>query len=126
MATADSAVSCDAFLVFNRDLQIRSRTASVPGQATNYLVDQLENPETAVLSLGGDWKGQAVMSGTFGTASDSKYSLALVKSFEKIIRKHFKKVKAYWVGPKAFEQLNKGVRLTIALQSPRDFDLTLN
>ena len=45
--------------------------------------------------------------------------------WEMWVRTCFRKVKGRFVGPDALVLLNAGKRLTIAAQSPRDFDLTI-
>jgi hypothetical protein len=47
-----------------------------------------------------------------------------MKRFNSAVKKTFTKVKAFYVGPKALELLERGMRLTISAQSPREFDLT--
>lgn len=126
MATADSAINSDSFLVAERGMPIRSRPVVRQDGGTNFCIDQLENPDTVVLTPAGKWGNVAVLYGTVGTASDTEASIKLAKAFERAVKKHFKKVKAFWVGPNALELLQKGERLTIAVQSPKDFDLSLS
>lgn len=124
IATDDSAVNCDSFLVADSSTVIRPRSISLQSGRTNFCVDQLDNPDTVVLTPAGRWADVAVLYGTIATTSDSESSLKLVKAFEHTIKKHFTKVKAFWVGPNALKWLQEGKRLTIAIQSPKDFDLT--
>ena len=86
-------------------------------------MDQLANPDTVTLTPGGVWTQDIVLYGRVATASDSKASQELMRRFACAIKKQFTKIRAFYVGPKARELLDKGKRLTIAAQSPRDFDL---
>jgi len=125
LATAESAVNSESFLVAEEATQIRSRPATLKNGTRSYFVDQLDNPDTVALTPAGRWQDEAVLYGTVGTASDSDASIKLLRSFERVIKRKFKKVKAFWVGPKAMLLLQKGMRLTIAVQSPKEFDLSL-
>jgi hypothetical protein len=126
VATNESAVNSAAFRMAERSTIIRSRPVQLNSGEIHFLIDQLENPDTVVLRPGGVWDSAVVLYGSAGTASDSAASKGLMKALERGLRKHFKKVGPYWVGPKAFVMLREGKRLTIAAQSPRDFDLALS
>jgi hypothetical protein len=125
MATSDSATNSESFLVTERGTSIHPRSIRLQNGGINFCIDQLNNPDTIVFTPAGRWESVAVLYGTFGTASDSDASLKLMKAFERAIKKNFKKIKAFWVGPNALLQLQKGGRLTIAIQSPKVFDLSL-
>ena len=92
---------------------------------TNYHVDQVFNPDTVIFTPGGLWTEEIVLNGRFATASLSEQAKRLMTRFSHQVKKHFVRVKAYHVGPKAFGLLESGKRLTIAQQSPREVDLTL-
>jgi len=125
IATDESAVNSASFLIAESSMEIRPRRIPLNDGSIRVQFDQLENPDTVLLTPAGVWSEGVVLYGTVGTASDSNASKALMKAFERGFKKHFTKVKAYWVGPRAFARLKDGNRLTIAAQSPRDFDLTL-
>jgi len=63
----------------------------------------------------------------FGSATDSfsKPAKHLLQKFTYEVRKRFERIRGYYVGPEAHELLKEGKRLTIAEQSPREFDLVL-
>jgi hypothetical protein len=46
-----------------------------------------------------------------------------MRGVQKVMKKYFTKVRAYYVGPGALALLKNGTRLTGAEQSPREFDL---
>jgi hypothetical protein len=72
------------------------------------------------------WNEEILLAGRVGTASNSEESQKLMKRFHSAIKRRFIKVKAYWVGHGALELLRSGNRLTIAEQSPREFDFTVS
>jgi hypothetical protein len=86
-------------------------------------VDQLRNPDSVTFTPAGIWDDDVILHGRVATASDSEASQALMRRFHVAIKKGFAKVKAFYVGPQAMELLKAGKRLTIAAQSPREFDL---
>jgi len=88
-----------------------------------FSIDQLVNPDTITFTAGGLWNGEILLHGRFGTASESKSSQELLKRFGDAIATEFTKINAFYVGSNALELLKRGTRLTIAEQSPREFDL---
>ena len=91
-----------------------------------YSFDQLENPDTITFSAGGLWKDM-LLYGRFATctASFSPISKKLLQRYTYHVRKHFKYIGAYYVGQEAEEMLRQGKRLTLAEQTPKNFDLQL-
>ena len=96
----------------------------VPGQK-RYLINQLKNPDTVVLEPGGLWNKEALVSGSFGTVSESANSRRLFSQISRETKKSFNKIRAYYVGPEAEGLLRDGFRLTDAVQSPPIYDLRL-
>jgi len=88
-----------------------------------FAIDQLANPDSVTFTAGGKWDKDVLLHGRVATASDSEIAKELMKLFNLVISKQFKKVRAYWVGPAAYAFLEAGGRLTASAQSPRDFDL---
>ncbi|HEU4653050.1 MAG TPA: hypothetical protein VFS47_03640 [Steroidobacteraceae bacterium] len=125
-ATHESAISSESFLVADKTLTLLPRNVSHNDGTTSFCLDQLNNPDAAVFTPAGNWGTDTVLYGTMGTASDSPASIKVVKLFERAIKKKFTKIKAYWVGPTAFTLLTQGRRLTIAVQSPRELDLSMD
>jgi hypothetical protein len=121
-ASADSSAACESYLVCELDTPIELRTAGLNGERV--CIDQLANPDSAEFKGGGILNEDIVLCGRIATASDSHLSQTLMKRFHAAIRKTFSKVRAFYVGPKAFTLLENGKRLTMAAQSPPEFDLT--
>lgn len=122
-ASSESAGGCNWFLVSSSDLQIAVRPEKTAEGVEFFPVDQLVNPDTVELNPGGIWKADILLEGRVATVSSSPASQELMKLFQKAIKKHFTKIRAFYVGPEAHSMLKAGKRLTIAEQSPREFDL---
>jgi hypothetical protein len=123
-ADADASISCRSYLVIDPSGRVHVREAGGHSKSRRYLVDQLINPGTLTLTLGGNWRNQALLPGRVATVHDDPSSRRLMKSFDRALRAHFTKVKAYWVGPRAMTYLCEGGRLTPAIQSPPEYDLS--
>ena len=122
-ATTDASVSCEAFLVCEPELQIFPRSVEVLGEE-RFFIDQLYNPKTVTFTPAGMWNPDTLLEGSVTTASDLQESQRLMKRFHSAIKKHFVKVKGYWVGPEALKFLQSGKRLTVAVRSPEEYNLS--
>jgi hypothetical protein len=126
IASSESAVACDMFLVCDKTSKVIPCKFSTLKGEERFGFDQLNNPHTIVFSPGGLWGNDVLLHGRVATVSDHEASIRLMKLFGSAIRKKFTKVRAFYVGPDALEMLKRGKRLTIAAQSPRRFDLAMN
>jgi len=123
-ATADSSAACDSYLVCDCTTHINLRSLHGLDGINRVCIDQLVNPDTVVFNPGGLWSDDLLLHGHIGTASESDASKVLMKHFNVAMKNTFTKVKAFYVGSKALELLERGARLTISVQSPREFDLS--
>lgn len=122
-ATSDAGIGCESFLVCHREAAVREeRFLDVKGHPRR-CIDQGFNPDTVILTPAGLWAETVVLYGRVATASVSPTSRALMRRFARAFQKHFTKIGGYHVGPRAMELFETGMRLTIATQSPREFDL---
>jgi hypothetical protein len=121
-ASASSAINCESFLVTERSEPIKAEPV-YPPTGKRFSIDQLLNPNTVTFTPAGIWSDEIILNGRVATASDSKLSQELMRTFHSAIKKHFRKVRAFWVGAQAFALFEVGKRLTISSQSPPDFDL---
>jgi hypothetical protein len=124
-ANNDSSTGCDSYLILDQSVGVAVRDILQQDGITKYLVDQLVNPDSVVMTAGGARMPDVLLHGRVATASDSPQSQQLMKLFASAFRKRFKKVKALWVGNQALSQLQRGTRLTIAVSSLSEFDLRL-
>lgn len=121
-ADRDTSIACLSYLVSCGGGAIHVRSIAGGG----YVIDQLVNPETIVLTPGGRWGTQTLLAGRIATVSGTPDAQRLMQRVSKVIRKRFKKIKAFYVGPCALEFLQHGGRLTMSASSPREFDLQLS
>lgn len=120
-----NAVSGPKYLVTMNADEVRMRPVTARDGVTRFYVDQMLNPGTIALSPGGIWGQQVLLSGRIVTISDSAQSQSLQRRYEAAVRRHFTKIRAYWVGDSARELLQAGWRLTAAVQAPRASDLAV-
>lgn len=125
-AMGSQASTCEAFLLSAKGSSInREKFLSESGER-RVAVDQRMNPHSVVLRPCGLWDANTVISGTIGTVTDSDEANRIIRLFEKTIKKSFKKIKAFYVGPEAYQMLLKGQRLACAaVESPPEFDLQI-
>jgi hypothetical protein len=111
--------------IAGREYPIKKPCSSALAGLDRYAIDQLANPDTITFTPGGLWKDDVMLHGSFGTASNSPSSRKILSQFCRAVASQFTKVKAYYVGRQALAFLKDGKRLTIAEQSPSDFDLAV-
>jgi hypothetical protein len=122
-ADADSSTACRTFLVLAAGTNVVERKIVRNDGKHVTLIDQLLNPDSVSFTPGG-LRDSAVISGRIATATDTGIPQALMKSFSSAMRKHFVRINAFYVGPEAERLFESGTRLTYALQSPPEYDLS--
>lgn len=122
-AAAPDTNGCERYLVTGRDRAIAPRKVVSNDGTVWFAIDQMVNPNTVEVSLGGLWNDEIVISGRITTVSETAYADVLMRAYRNAVQKHFVRVRAFWVGPKAGALLDAGKRLTMAVQSPREYDL---
>jgi hypothetical protein len=122
-ATSDSAINSATYLVIQGDGEIRFRPFKLTSGVEQFAIDQLVNPDSVTFTPGGLWIQEAMLYGRVATVSDSDPAQELMRRFHTALKKRFAKMKAYYVGPQANALRESGMRLTIATQSPREYDL---
>jgi hypothetical protein len=88
-----------------------------------YAVDQLNNPNSIVLQVGGMASQDRLVAGQVGTVRAEQAAQELHAVFEKAIKRQFVKIKSYYVAPLALKLLDNGARLTPTRNSPQAYDL---
>jgi hypothetical protein len=109
------------YIVVCRGYPVSVRTVPQRHGADRYAVDQLQNPESVSLSLGGTLQGHHLVASQVGTTGGG---VDIYKQFERAICRQFERVKSYYVGSEAGKLMDTGVRLSPTKRSPRDYDLT--
>jgi hypothetical protein len=115
----------DTYLVVLKERPVEVRSVREDDGVVRYRVDALFNPAAVLFTPGGRWSEDVLLDGVL-MSSDHSESKTVMKPFVAHIRKSFQKIKAFRVGPHAEALLDAGKRLTIAEQSPREYDLTRN
>jgi len=118
IAPYDSAVNCKVYFMCHPSSDIKVKRVD----RSCYAVDQLFN--SVAFSTGGLWGKGVLLYGSFESPFGEDYASRLMKSLRGAVRKQWKKIKAYYVGEEAEKMLDSGKRLTIAAQSPREYDLS--
>ena len=122
-ASSDSATTSSSYLVTERDRVVSVRAVPSPTGKQRWAIDQLQNPDSAVLWHGGFCGPRTLLHGRVATASRSPVAVSLQRAFDTTIRKHFVRIKAFYVGKQAEQLLDSGHRLTASAQSPLAYDL---
>ena len=102
-----------------------------------YAIDNELNPESVFIWPGGGFdgrakwpgggfEGRAVIAGQIGTGMINPISMELMNLFTREIRKQFKRIKSFFVGPEAEQLLDAGYRLTHGVGTARECDLSRN
>ena len=122
-ATGDSAVTCEAYLVVPKEEKIVIREVRQNSGDVRYAVDQLVNPHSIVFQAGGQRDGGVIIHGRAATTGQSDEAKEIFSLFRKWLKKSFEKRRAFYVGPAAMRLKEEGARLTMAVQSPKEYDL---
>jgi hypothetical protein len=118
-----SAIDGPAYLVMDSNKDVSLREIALEGNVKHWAIDQLENPDTTVLWHGGMHGELVLLHGRVATASKSPIAASLQRAFEAALKKHFRRVKAFYVGAQAESLLDRGIRLTFSAGATNDYDL---
>lgn len=124
-ARHESAGACSHYFVFPRGAVVNFRRIDHASGGVTIVVDQFLNPDTVEFSPGGLWRENVLLHGRVATGYRSPETDKLMNAYRWAIKRHFTRVRAFWVGPAAMELLRRGARLTAAEQCPREYDLAL-
>lgn len=122
-STARATVECEYFLASSPPSALTTEAVTAADGVTRYYLSQRRNPQTIELCMGGIWQEGVLISGRVATVSDAPESMALMRRFERALRRRFRRIRAALVGPSAGRLLREGWRLTTAAHSPRTYDL---
>jgi len=122
-ATCDQQAGCDQYLIMEEASPVRVKTMTMFDGNDRFDVDPSPNPDSIRLCVGGEWTDGTIIPGAIDTMSLSPISKSLMRALHSGVKKHFTRVQSYWVGPDALAALRSGRRLTIAVQSPAEYNL---
>jgi hypothetical protein len=123
LSNLNNPMPFETYLIFDRDKSVVWRRVPQRDGSDKYAMDQLDNPHTVSLQCGGMLDGIRLIAGQVGTATTHPLSDEIYSLFAKTIRQKFEKIKSYYVGPEAAQNLDTGVRLTPTATSPSTYDL---
>jgi hypothetical protein len=117
----------DNYLILKRSIPINIREVPQRTGEIKFAVDQLTNPKSIELKLGGIYqkKENVIVAGRVSTISDVEDSKELYKLFTNKIKKGFEKIGTFYVGKKALEKLKSGWRLVTNEKSPKEYDFSI-
>ena len=122
LASGDQPVLCDTYLISPRGARIEVRRINARAGLI-LTVDQLLNPDTITITLGGQFSPGVLVAGNLGAAHDTPTSRALLASWRRAIRKQWTKRSSAFLGAGALALLQAGGRLTWTVSGPREYDL---
>lgn len=108
-----NAIAERHYLVMMENTPVFSESVRLNTGETKYVRDHGNNPESIVLWPGGVFeKNRAIISGDISKLSKLEAAELLFRSLSKLIKKSFRSVYEYRVGPEAVSLKRKGYRLT--------------
>ena len=118
----------DNYLITKKETSLNVREVPQRTGETKFAVDQMNNPKSIELKLGGIYieKENVLVAGRISTISEDSDSNELYKLFTNKFKKEFKKIGTFYVGEKAEEKLKMGWRLVTNEKSPKEYDLALS
>jgi hypothetical protein len=122
-ASRPTAIAGSAYLITASDAEVKPVSITQSNGTRRYAIDQRSCDDSIVLMPGGMYGLDVMLYGKVGTVSNTETAAILYRHFSRAVRKHWHKVKSYWVGREAEAHWRSGVRLTIGLESPSEFDL---
>lgn len=123
VATKDSSIICDSYLVTSSEASIVTHERPQIGGGIRFELSQFGNPGSVVFQPAGVFENGVLINGRVGSIHEDARATELFKAFGKHIRKLYTKFGSYYVGAEAESALDKGWRLAGAVQSPVEYDL---
>jgi hypothetical protein len=122
-ASGDQEILCTSLLIMPTHAEVAVASRIMTDGETRYDVYQSNNPDSALIRLGGLWEDGSLISGHIISSSESALARKMMNVVRRSIKKSFAKIEGYWVGPEALALLRAGTRLCSAVQSPPQYDL---
>lgn len=115
----------DSYLAIKTTTQLVIRDVPQRKGEMMFAVDQLKNPKSIEVKVGGIFQGMenVIVAGRIATVSDDIDSNELYQLFTAKIKRSFKKIGTFYVGRNVEEKLKEGWRLVTNEKSPKEYDL---
>jgi hypothetical protein len=111
------------FLLHDVSATIVAREVPQRRGGVKYSIDQQKNSRTVGLKSGGAFGEKIVIAGQLGQGTGDSFSDEPAARLLRELRKQFKKINSYYVGPYADAILKSGGRLTINVAASTEYDL---
>jgi hypothetical protein len=112
------------WLATDRDAKVEVKVIPQRRGGIRYGIDPGLNPDSVVIWPGGVFGKSCVIAGQIGTGMINPASMELLNLFAREMRRQFKWIKSFLVGPEAEHLLDTGYRLTHSVKSPTECDLS--
>lgn len=123
---AVKVVASPYYLVSARPVRWHSYVVRQRSGGRRYYIDQSKNPNSVVIRPGGVAAHGRILAGSVDTGSSAMASITLFNAIRDQITYRFRKVQSYWVGPRALELAQEGIRLiTHSRNEPVNLDLDI-
>jgi hypothetical protein len=120
------ATVCDrSYLILPADVEVKIKPVPQRRGGIKYSIGLLLNPTGFAFTPGGVYGERVLIAGSVGTATGHPDSIKLCKAFIRKLRRGWTKVYYCYVGPHALQLMKEGWRLTMNIQSPGEYDLSL-
>ena len=117
---------CPIFLILPANATVNVEAVEQRKGGVRFAVDQLKNPASLALRPGGVFNECCVIAGQVGTCTDNPNSIEMMRLVTRLTRKHFERIRSYFVGPRARELMEQGFRLTADARLSKEYDLALS
>ena len=120
-------INSDSFLILPKTVTLNVRDVSQRKGGVMYAIDQMTNPQSVELNLGGIYleKPNVLVAGWIATISGDSFSIDLFKAFSSSIKKEFVKKNDFFVGKEAKNKLQSGWRLVLDVRRSGEYDLKM-
>lgn len=123
--SGDWAGSDHRFLITAKDSVVQMEKVVQRKGGVLFFVDPELNSNSIELTVNGIYtkKQNVIIAGRTAIVSKDGFAKNLYKSLSSKLKKKFKRIGGYYVGPKAEEKLKQGWRLVQIEKAPKEYDL---
>jgi hypothetical protein len=87
----------------------------------------LQNPGSVILRPGGYYDDTRIVSGNISTIKSDEHSIKIYKEISDQIKKNFKKITGWYIGPNILKNFNSHIRLiTMNINQSEIYDFKIN
>lgn len=127
IATSGDWNKIDRYLILQENESLNIREVIQKDGSVRFAVDQMNNLKSIELKIGGIFsdKEKVIVAGRISNISDDVDSNKIFELFSSTIKKNFRRIDSFYVGPIAEVKLKEGWRLVTNEKSPIDYDLKI-